>query len=138
MVIERVILSYSRSIETFIIRPATVCGYSPRMRLDVTVNTLTFSALQNKEIKVFGGKQVRPNIHIDDLCDIYRFFYKLIKNTGIYNAGFENKSILDIAKFIKNIIPSKINIFKDLSDPRSYRLDSTKIIKIGFAQENNP
>ncbi len=133
MVTERVILSYSRSIETFIIRPATVCGYSPRMRLDVTVNALTFSALQNKEIKVFGGKQVRPNIHIDDLCDIYRFFLQVNKKySGIYNAGFENKSILEIAKFIKNIIPSKINIFKDLSDPRSYRLDSTKIIKIGF------
>ena len=133
MVTERVILSYSESIEAFIVRPATVCGYSPRMRLDVTVNALTFSALQNKKIKVFGGKQVRPNIHIDDMCDIYRFFLKANKKfSGIYNAGFENKSILDIAKFVKKIIPSKINIFKDRSDPRSYRLDSTKIIKAGF------
>jgi|TARA_B110001450_G_C17651274_1_gene493386 nucleoside-diphosphate-sugar epimerase len=133
MVTERVILSYSDNIETFIVRPATVCGYSPRMRLDVTVNALTFSALSNREIKVFGGKQVRPNIHIDDMCDIYKFFLKVNKKyNGIYNAGFENKSILDIAKFVKKVIPSKINIFKDLSDPRSYRLDSTKIIKIGF------
>ena len=133
MVTERVILSYSKSIESFIVRPATVCGYSPRMRLDVTVNALTFSALSSKEIKVFGGKQVRPNIHIDDMCDIYRFFLRANKKyNGIYNAGFENKSILDIAKFVKKVIPSKINIFKDRSDPRSYRLDSSKIIKAGF------
>jgi len=133
MVTERVILSYSKSIDAFIVRPATVCGYSPRMRLDVTVNALTFSALQNKEIKVFGGKQVRPNIHIDDMCDIYRFFLKANKKyIGTYNAGFENKSILDIAEFVKKIIPSKITIFKDQSDPRSYKLDSTKIIKAGF------
>ena len=133
MVTERVILSYSDSIQPFIVRPATVCGYSPRMRLDVTVNALTFSALSKKEIKVFGGKQVRPNIHIDDMCDIYRFFLKANKKySGIYNAGFENKSILDIAKFVEKIIPSKINIFKDRNDPRSYRLDSSKIIKIGF------
>ncbi len=133
MVTERVILSYSKSIETFIIRPATVCGYSPRMRLDVTVNALTFSALSKKEIRVFGGKQVRPNIHIDDMCDIYRFFIKTSKkNSGIYNAGFENKSILDIAKFVEKFIKSKIKIYKDRSDPRSYRLDSTKILKVGF------
>jgi len=133
MVTERVILSYSKSIEVFIIRPATVCGYSPRMRLDLTVNALTFSALKNKEIKVFGGKQVRPNIHMDDMCEIYRFFLKANKKLcGIYNAGFENKSILEIAKFVKQIIPSKISIFTDHSDPRSYRLDSTKILKAGF------
>ena len=133
MVTERVILSYSKSIEVFIVRPATVCGYSPRMRLDVTVNALTFSALKNKEIKVFGGKQVRPNIHIDDMCEIYRFFLKTQKKyVGIYNAGFENKSILDIAKFVKKIVLSKIKVYEDKSDPRSYRLDSTKIIKAGF------
>jgi len=133
MVTERVILSYSKSIETFIIRPATVCGYSPRMRLDVTVNALTSSALFNKEINVFGGRQIRPNIHIDDMCDIYRFFLKANKKkAGIYNAGFENKSILDIAKYIKKIIPSKVKIYKDRNDPRSYRLDSSKIIKTGF------
>ena len=56
MVTERVIMSYSKDIEVFIVRPATVCGFSPRMRLDVTVNVLTFSALKKKEIKVFGGK----------------------------------------------------------------------------------
>jgi nucleoside-diphosphate-sugar epimerase len=138
MVTERVILSYSKSIEVFIIRPATVCGYSPRMRLDLTVNALTFSALQNKEIKVFGGKQVRPNIHIDDMCEIYRFFIKVNKKfCGIYNAGFENKSILEIAKFVHQTIPSKINIYKDRSDPRSYRLDSSKILNLGYRPKKN-
>ena len=133
MVTERVILSYSNKIEVFIIRPATVCGYSPRMRLDVTVNALTFSALHNKLIKVFGGGQIRPNIHIDDMCDIYRFFLKAKNNKqGIYNAGFENKSILEIANIVKTFVPTKIKIIKDLSDPRSYRLDSTKLIKAGF------
>jgi len=138
MVTERVILSYSKSIESFIIRPATVCGYSPRMRLDLTVNALTSSALSNKEIKVFGGKQVRPNIHIDDMCDIYRFFLKANKKyCGIYNAGFENKSILDIAKFVCRLIPSKIIIFKDQSDLRSYRLDSSKILSLGYRPKKN-
>ena len=138
MVTERVVLSYSKSIEVFIIRPATVCGYSPRMRLDLTVNALSFSALQNKEIKVFGGKQVRPNIHIDDMCEIYRFFIKVNKKfCGIYNAGFENKSILEIAKFVQQTIPSKINIYKDRSDPRSYRLDSSKILNLGYRPKKN-
>lgn len=133
MVTERILLSYSKEIEVFIIRPATVCGYSPRMRLDVTVNALSFSAIYKKKINVFGGKQVRPNIHIDDMCGIYSFFLKVNKKySGVYNAGFENKSIISIAKFVKKIIPTKINILKDLNDPRSYRLDSSKIMKLGF------
>ena len=135
MVTERVILSYSKSIENFIIRPATVCGYSPRMRLDVAVNALTFSALLNKKIKVFGGKQVRPNIHIDDMCDIYRFFLKKNKKyTGIYNAGFENISILDLGKKIKKQIDCEIKIIES-NDPRSYRQCSDKLIKTGYQQK---
>ena len=133
IVTERVILSYKNEIEAFIIRPATVCGFSPRMRLDVTVNNLTYDALRYKVINVFGGKQIRPNIHIDDMCKIYEFFLKKNKKyTGIYNAGYENKSIIDIAKSVKKITGSKINILKDKNDPRSYRLNSDKIQKIGF------
>tara|TARA_B100002051_G_C16499916_1_gene517328 strand:- start:127 stop:774 length:648 start_codon:yes stop_codon:yes gene_type:complete len=132
MVTERIIISFKK-IESFIIRPATVCGYSKRMRLDVTVNALTYSALKNGIINVFGGKQVRPNIHIDDMVDLYIFFLKAKKNlAGIYNAGFENKSILEIARKIQKIIPSKINIIKDKNDPRSYRLNSDKLKTIGF------
>lgn len=137
MVTERIILSY-KNIEFFIIRPATVCGFSERMRLDVTVNALTYSALKNKTINVFGGNQVRPNIHIDDMVDLYIFFLNAKKNlAGIYNAGFENKSILEIAKNIKKIIPSNINIIKDKNDPRSYRLNSDKLNKIGFFPRKN-
>ncbi len=132
MITERIILSY-KEIDTHIIRPATVCGFSKRMRLDVTVNALTFSALNNGIIKVYGGKQVRPNIHIDDMVRLYLFFLKSKKkNCGIYNAGFENKSILEIAKKVKKIIPCKINIIKDKNDPRSYRLNSDKLKNIGF------
>lgn len=138
MVTEKVILSYSDKIDVFILRPATVCGYSPRMRLDVTVNALTFSALEKKQINVFGGDQVRPNIHIDDMCDTYKFFIKLNRKfRGIYNVGFENKSIKDIAKLVNKNINSKINIIKNLNDPRSYRLDSSKLLKIGFKPKKN-
>lgn len=133
MITERVILSYKNDIKAFIIRPATVCGFSPRMRLDVTVNILTFDALRKKSISVFGGQQIRPNIHIDDMCNIYEFFLKKGKKyAGIYNAGYENKSIIDIAKSVRKITGSKINVIKDKNDPRSYRLNSDKIQKIGF------
>ena len=74
MVTERILLSYSKNIELFIIRPATVCGFSKRMRLDVSVNALTFSALHKKKITVFGGNQIRPNIHMDDMVRLYDFF----------------------------------------------------------------
>jgi len=132
MITERIILSY-KDINPYIIRPATVCGYSKRMRLDVTVNALTFSALSKGIINVFGGKQVRPNIHIDDMVNLYLFFLNSKKkDCGIYNAGFENKSILEIAKKIKELIPCKINVIKDKNDPRSYRLNSDKLKKIGF------
>ncbi len=138
MITERVILSYNKYCSVFIIRPATVCGYSPRMRLDVTVNVLTYNALKNNLIKVFGGKQIRPNIHIEDMCRIYEFFLKKgDKFAGIYNAGFENKSIIEIAKQVSIKTGSKIKIFKDKNDPRSYRLDSSKLIHAGFKPEKN-
>ena len=76
MVTERLLISYKDKINVIIIRPATVCGLSKRMRLDVSVNALTFQALKNKVITVFGGKQKRPNIHIDDITDLYIFFLK--------------------------------------------------------------
>ncbi len=130
---ERILLSFKNEIDIFIVRPGTVCGYSPRMRLDLTVNALSFSALKNKCINVFGGKQIRPNIHIDDLTDLYIFLLKTNKrNKGVYNAGFENKSIIKIANEIKSKIKCKINIIKNNNDPRSYRLDSSKLLKIGF------
>ena len=129
---------YKDEIIPFIIRPSTVCGFSPRMRLDLTVNILTYSALKNKTINVYGGKQIRPNIHIDDMCSVYEFFLKKNKSySGIYNAGYENKSIIEIANTVKSITNSKINIIKDKNDPRSYRLNSDKIQKIGFKYTKN-
>ena len=132
MVTERLLISYKDKINVIIIRPATVCGLSKRMRLDVSVNALTFQALKNKVITVFGGKQKRPNIHIDDITDLYLFFLKKKIKFGIFNAGFENLSILNIAKKIRKEIPSKIKIIKNSNDPRSYNLDATRLLKIGF------
>jgi nucleoside-diphosphate-sugar epimerase len=114
-----------------IVRPATVCGYSPRMRLDVSVNLLTMQALTNGKITVFGGDQVRPNIHIDDITDLYLHLIDHPEFTGIYNAGFENISIKDIANLISKKIPAEISITPS-NDPRSYRINSDKILATGF------
>ena len=131
MVAERVFLSYSEKIKIYNIRPATVCGFSPRMRLDVSVNMLTFQALRNKKITVFGGSQIRPNVHINDMVNIYKFFIDNNPKSGNYNAGFENISILEIAKLVQKVIPSEI-IVTQSNDPRSYRQDSSKLLNIGF------
>jgi nucleoside-diphosphate-sugar epimerase len=131
MVAERVLLSYKDDMVVQIIRPATVCGYSPRMRLDVSVNLLTIHALSKGKITVFGGKQVRPNIHIDDLIDMYIHLIDHPEFTGIYNAGFENISILDIAKLVTKHVPVEIEITES-NDPRSYRVNSDRILNTGF------
>jgi len=132
MVSERVLLSYRDSIVIQCIRPATVCGYSPRMRLDVSVNMLTMQALNNHRITVFGGNQTRPNIHIQDITDVFLHFLKTGATApGIYNAGFENISILDIAKKVTEFVPAEI-VVTESNDPRSYRLNSDKLIKSGF------
>jgi nucleoside-diphosphate-sugar epimerase len=131
MIAERVLLSFSEKINLQIIRPATVCGISPRMRLDLTVNLLTMQAITKKQITVLGGKQKRPNIHIQDLTDVFIYFLESKIKNGIYNAGFENLSILRIAKIVKNKIPSKI-IIKKSNDIRSYNIDSSKLIMTGY------
>jgi nucleoside-diphosphate-sugar epimerase len=131
MVAERVILSYADSLVTTIIRPATVCGPSPRMRLDLTVNLLTMQALTNGAMTVLGGSQVRPNIHIDDLVQVYLFALDG-RLAGVYNAGFENLSILDIAKRIASRVPADVQILPS-NDPRSYRQCSDRLVAAGFA-----
>lgn len=131
MVAERALLSYRDKIDLQIVRPATVCGISPRMRLDVSVNMLTIQALTKKEITVFGGKQTRPNIHIEDITDLYLFFIQNPGFTGVFNAGFENLSILDIAEMVCKHIDAKIRV-QPSNDPRSYRIDSSKLLGIGF------
>jgi len=132
MVAERVLLSSASDFVVQIVRPATVCGYSPRMRLDVSVNMLTMQALANRVITVFGGNQVRPNIHIDDITDLYLFLLrKGAAVQGVYNAGFENISILDIAKRVTESAPAEIRITES-NDPRSYRVNSDKLLATGF------
>jgi len=131
MVSERVLLSYADKMVVQIIRPATVCGNSPRMRLDVAVNLLTMQALSKGKITVFGGNQARPNIHLDDITDVYLHFMDHPKHTGIYNAGFENITILDIANLITKYIPVEI-LVTESNDPRSYRINSDKLLSTGF------
>jgi len=135
MVAERVLLSYKDKMQVHCVRPATVCGVSPRMRLDVSVNMLTFQALKNKKITVFGGDQTRPNIHMKDMIGVYQH---LLANpdieSGCYNAGFENISILDIAERIQSKIPSEI-VVSESNDPRSYRQNSDKLKATGFVQK---
>jgi len=136
MVTEKILETYSKKMRVAVIRPATVCGHSDRLRLDVTVNILTYQAYKNKLITVFGGKQIRPNIHIIDMVGIYLFLLKNRKIEGIFNAGFENLSVLKIAKKIQKLTSCKIKILKS-NDPRSYRLDSSKLLKTGFKPKKN-
>ena len=131
MVAERVLLSYQDDMAVQIVRPATVCGYSPRMRLDVSVNMLTMQALSRGKITVFGGDQTRPNIHMDDITDVYLHLIDHPEVTGIYNAGFENISIMDIARLVTKHVPAEIAVTAS-NDPRSYRVNSDKLLATGF------
>ena len=124
-----------------IIRPATVCGYSEKMRFDVTVNILTNFAYNKGFIKVLGGEQTRPNIHIEDMCDLYENLIEMSfenHNGSIYNAGVENLKIIEIAKIIKNIFQKRLNRNIEINiepsnDKRSYNINSDKIQKeLGF------
>ena len=130
MVAERVVQSYADRLVTTIIRPATVCGYSPRMRLDVVVNMLTMQALSRGSVTVLGGEQTRPNIHIDDLVDLYLFAHDR-RLAGVYNAGFENLKVMDIARLITHDVPAAIDV-KPSNDPRSYSVCSDKLLATGF------
>ena len=134
MVAERVLLSYNDKMKVICVRPATVCGMSARMRLDVSVNMLTFQALKNNKITVFGGDQTRPNIHINDMIRVYQHFLENSIESGCYNAGFENISILKIAQMVSEKLDSEI-IVSESNDPRSYRQNSDKLLKTGFVQK---
>ena len=119
-----------------IIRPATVCGFSEKMRFDLTVNILTNYAYNKGYIRVFGGKQARPNCHIDDMCDLYK---KLIHdditkfNGEIFNVGTENLKIIEVAKRVKSVMENKLNKkdveirVEESADIRSYMINSDKI-----------
>lgn len=126
------------------IRPATICGYAPRLRLDLSVNILTNHAVSNNKIVVFGGDQLRPNLHIQDMCDLYQLLLTAPKEKiagEIFNAGYENMSIREIANVVKRIVekefpeksPLKLEVAAS-SDNRSYHINSDKIKRcLGFA-----
>ncbi len=135
---ERILNSYSSDeFITTTIRPSTVCGYAKRQRLDLVVNILTNHAFHNRAIKVFGGEQLRPNIHIDDMVDSYIAIlnadHKKI-NGQIFNVGFKNQSVNELASDVKQVIGDDVKIINTKSDDnRSYHVSSEKIKKIlGF------
>lgn len=132
MIAERIVQSFDGFDDCFIVRPGTVCGFSPRMRLDLTVNALTFSALSRGLISVDGGIQVRPHIHIEDLCQVYLHLLTSGARSGIYNAGFENLSVSEVARLVQTVVDSNID-FSGKLDPRDYRLSSKKILSTGFS-----
>lgn len=121
-----------------IVRPATVCGYSPRLRLDLTVNILTNHAVNNRMIKVFGGEQKRPNLHIEDMADFYiqALKWPSEKIAGkIYNVGYENHTVSDIARIVKsNLKMDDIKIVVEpTNDNRSYHISSALVEReLGF------
>ncbi len=122
---------------TTTIRPATVCGYSPRQRLDVIVNILTNHAFHNREIKVFGGGQLRPNIHIEDMVDAYILLLQAPHekiNGKIFNAGFENQTVDELAGLVQKVVGPDVKIQKTSTDDnRSYHISSKKIeTELGF------
>ena len=135
---EKILNSYkSDEFITTTIRPSTVCGYALRQRLDLVVNILTNHAFHKREIKVFGGEQLRPNIHIDDMVESYIAVLKADKskiNGEIFNVGFRNQSVNELAADVKEIIGEDIKIINTKSDDnRSYHVSSQKIKEVlGF------
>lgn len=127
----------ARGFTALVYRPATVCGYSPRQRLDLSVNILTNLAVNKGEITVFGGDQKRPNIHIKDMVDAYLAALKaedrLISNK-IFNVGYENYTVKRIAEMVKAIVGNQVAIkYSSTDDMRSYHISSKKIEKeMGF------
>jgi len=131
-----------RDFVTLILRPATVCGYSPRLRLDLTVNILTNHAVNNRMIKVFGGEQMRPNIHIEDMTDLYvqtlRWRDTQI-NGKIFNAGYDNYRVIEIARMVRDIVGEDVQIVRTPTDDnRSYHISSERIAReLNFRPEHS-
>lgn len=133
---EKVLLkSNLNGLEYVIVRPATICGYAPRLRIDLTVNILTLNALINNKIKIFGGKQLRPNINIKDMVRAYE---TLLETSGkkingeIFNVGYQNRTVENIAGIVKKVINDDSLKFEYLptTDIRSYHINSDKIKRI--------
>jgi nucleoside-diphosphate-sugar epimerase len=139
MVAERVLASYGGAMRLQVVRPATVCGVSPRMRLDTVVNMLTVQALTQRRIKAHcgehGAKLLRPNVHIEDVTDLYCWMIEHPEVTGTFNAGFENLTVGEIAESISAEIPAAIE-YTPVKDKRSYAVSSDKLLAAGFAPKH--
>jgi len=127
--------------EVLVIRPATVCGYSPRLRLDLTVNILTNHAVNNRKITVFGGQQKRPNIHIKDMVEVYTQSLNWPSekiNGQVFNAGYHNHCVSDIAEMVQSKVGADVEIIHmETNDHRSYHISSEKILReLGFVPKH--
>ncbi len=130
-----------RNFATVSIRSATVCGYSPRMRLDLTVNLLTSLAVNRGRITVFGGEQQRANIHIDDITELYALLVDVPPHRfsgEVFNAVGENHSVMAIAETVREIVGSHIELERiSTNDHRSYRLSGAKLARaLGFVAKH--
>ncbi len=137
MICEEIILNaHSNNFRCTVLRPATICGVSPRQRFDLSVNILTNHAINLKKITVYGGSQFRPNLHIQDMVRAYQHVLSQDKNIdgAIFNVGGENLSLDDIAQKVKKQIDAQLKIeHSNTNDLRSYRVDSSKIYdQLGF------
>jgi nucleoside-diphosphate-sugar epimerase len=122
---------------TVILRPATVCGYAPRLRLDLTVNILTNLAFNNGRITVFGGNQLRPNLHVDDMTDLYGLLLEApdaAVDGKVWNAGYHNLKVMEIAEKVREEIGRQVEIVvTPTDDHRSYHVSSERIRRdLGF------
>ena len=137
---ERDLLAHSgaNGMERVIVRPSTVCGYAPRLRLDLTVNILTIHALVNHKIRIFGGKQLRPNLHIKDMVRAYHTFLEAPGakiDREAFNVGFQNRSVEDIARLVRDTLadPTIELEYTPSNDNRSYHVNSEKVKRVlGF------
>ncbi len=128
---------YAPGFTCVTVRPATVCGYSPRLRLDLTVNILTNHAINKGRITVFGGEQLRPNLHIEDMTDLY---LKLLEapdkqiDRKVWNAGYHNLKVREIAELVRSVVGKSAEIVTEpTNDNRSYQVSSEKIAReFGF------
>jgi nucleoside-diphosphate-sugar epimerase len=123
---------------TLTLRPATVCGYSPRLRLDLAVNVMAAHAHCNQVIKVFGGGQMRPNLHIEDMTDLYvqaLAWPDAAVDGKIYNAGYQNHTVGEIAQIVRSVMGPQVQVVTTPTDDnRSYHISSGKIRReLGFS-----
>ena len=135
---EHILAEYeSENFTTVTIRPATVCGYSRRQRLDVVINILTNLAYHKREITIFGGDQLRPNIHISDMVEAYLVVLRAGQaqvGGEVFNAGYENQSVVELAETVKSVVGDDVHLVKTPTDDnRSYHISSDKIKRqLGF------